>query len=216
MIGAIAGAAIQAGSSIYGAIKSSQANKKANELIQSERDANRKWYEQKMAEDYMQRADVQNVLRKQRELLNEQYQRARATNVVAGGTDESLALQQQAANETLGETTANIAAQSADYKEGIENQYRAKDSALNQQQVNVYQNEASQIAQAAGQVGKAVGGLVSGGLGKTESKAAGVESTIKSDGAPLNPMSQQVGTTPTLPQVAMTEENKQLLDKSNN
>lgn len=172
MIGAIAGAAIQAGSSIYGAIKSSQANKRATGLIQSERDANRKWYEEKMAEDYMQRADVQNVLRKQRELLNEQYQRARATNVVAGGTDESLALQQQAANATLGETTANIAAQSADYKEGVENQYREKDSALNQQQVNIYQNEASQIAQAAGQVGKAVGGLVSGGLGKTESKAA--------------------------------------------
>ena len=217
MIGAIAGAAIQAGSSIYGAIKSSQANKKANELIQSERDANRKWYEQKMAEDYMQRADVQNVLRKQRELLNEQYQRARATNVVSGGTDESLALQQQAANATLGETTANIAAQSEAYKEGVENQYRTKDAALNQQQVNVYQNEASQIAQAAGQVGKAVGGLVSGGLGKTESKAAaGVESTIKSDGAPLNPMSQQVGAAPTLPQVAMTEENKQALAKSNN
>ena len=199
MIGAIAGAAIQAGSSIYGAIKSSQANKKANALIQSERDENRKWYEQKMAEDYMQRADVQNVLRKQRELLNEQYQRARATNVVAGGTDESLALQQQAANATLGETTANIAAQSEAYKEGVESQYRAKDAALNQQQVNVYQNEASQIAQAAGQVGKAVGGLVTGGLGKTESAAAAD-----------NPAA------PTLPQVAMTEENKQALAKSNN
>lgn len=172
MIGAIAGAAIQAGSSIYGAIKSSQANKRAKDLIQSERDANRKWYEEKMAEDYMQRADVQNVLRKQRELLNEQYQRARATNVVAGGTDESLALQQQAANETVGETTANIAAQSEAYKEGVENQFREKDSQLNQQQVNVYQNEASQIAQAAGQMGKAVSGLVSGGLGKTASTAA--------------------------------------------
>lgn len=168
MIGAIAGAAIQAGSSIYGAIKSSEANKKANALIQSERDENRKWYEEKMAEDYMQRADVQNVLRKQRELLDEQYKRARATNVVAGGTDESLALQQQEANATLGETTANIAAQSADYKESVENQFRAKDSALNQQQVNVYQNEASQIAQAAGQMGKAVSGLVTGAVGKAK------------------------------------------------
>ena len=211
MIGAIAGAAIQAGSSIYGAIKSSQANKKANELIQSERDENRKWYEQKMAEDYMQRADVQNVLRKQRELLNEQYQRARATNVVAGGTDESLALQQQAANETLGETTANVAAQAADYKEGVENQFREKDAKLNEWQVNLLQNEASQIAQAAGQVGKAVGGLVTGGLDKTASTAAA------DNAAPaLKPMSQEVGTTPSLPQVAMTEENKQLLDKSNN
>lgn len=213
MIGAIAGAAIQAGSSIYGAIKSSQANKKANALIQSERDENRKWYEQKMAEDYMQRADVQNVLRKQRELLDEQYKRARATNVVAGGTEEALALQQQAANETLGETTANIAAQSADYKEGIENQYRAKDSALNQQQVDVYQNEASQIANAAGQMGKAVSGLMTGGLNKTSTPQA----TGEASAAPaLNPMDQTVGTTPTLPEVAMTEENKQAIAKANN
>ena len=211
MIGAIAGAAIQAGSSIYGAIKSSQANKRANDLIQSERDANRKWYEEKMAEDYMQRADVQNVLRKQRELLNEQYQRARATNVVAGGTDESLALQQEAANETLGETTADIASQAADYKESVENQYRAKDSALNQQQVSVYQNEASQIAQAAGQMGKAASGLVTAGLDKTAAPKAAEETAPA-----LKPMSQTVGTTPTLPEVAMTEENKQAIAKANN
>ena len=172
MIGAIAGAAIQAGSSIYGAIKSSQANKRATGLIKRMQDENRKWYEDAMNEDYLPRPDVMNILRKQRELLNEQYHRARATNVVAGGTDESLAMQQQAANDTLGETTANVAAQAADYKEGVENQFREKDAKLNEWQVNLLQNEASQIAQAAGQVGKAVGGLVSGGLGKTESKAA--------------------------------------------
>lgn len=172
MIGAIAGAAIQAGSSIYGAIKSSQANKRATGLIKRMQDENRKWYEDAMNEDYLQRPDVMNILRKQRELLNEQYHRARATNVVAGGTDESLALQQQAANDTLGETTANIAAQSADYKESKENQFRERDAQLNQWQVNLLQNEASQIAQAAGQVGKAVGGLVAGGLGKTASTAA--------------------------------------------
>lgn len=216
MIGAIAGAAIQAGSSIYGAIKSSQANKKANDLIQSERDENRKWYEQKMAEDYMQRADVQNVLRKQRELLNEQYQRARATNIVAGGTDESLALQQQAANQTLGETAANVAAQVVDYKEGVENQFRAKDSALNQQQVNVYQNEAQQIAQAASQMGKAVSGLVTGGLEK--GTKAGT-STVKSDGAGaplLKPTPDAQIASPTLPDLQMTEANKQAIAKSNN
>ena len=71
MVGAIIGAAAQVGSSIYGAIKSSQANRRAEDLIQMQRDANRKWYDQKMSEDYMQRADVQNVLRKQRELLDE-------------------------------------------------------------------------------------------------------------------------------------------------
>lgn len=162
MVGQILATAAQVGSAIYGAIKSSQANKRAEAMLQNQRDENRKWYDQKMAEDYMQRSDVQNVLRKQRELLNEQYQRARATNIVAGGTDESLALQQQAANEAMGDTMADIAANAADYKDSIENQYRAQDATLNQQQIGVEQAKAQSIALAAGQVGSAVRGLVSG------------------------------------------------------
>ena len=164
MVGQIIGAAAQAGTAIYGAIKSSQANKRAEAMLQNQRDENRKWYDQKMAEDYMQRSDVQNVLRKQRELLNEQYQRARATNIVAGGTDESLALQQQAANEVMGDTMADIAANASAYKDSVENQYRAQDAALNQQQIGVEQAKAQAIAQAAGQAGSAVSGLMTGAI----------------------------------------------------
>lgn len=170
MVGAIIGAAAQIGSSIYGAVKSSQANKRAQAMIQNQRDENQKWYDQKIAEDYTQRSDVQNILRKQRDLLNEQYQRARATNIVAGGTDESLALQQQAANEAMGDTIADIAANASSYKDSIENQYRAQDAALNQQQIGVEQAKAQAIAQAAGQMGSAVGGLVTGGVTDTITK----------------------------------------------
>lgn len=169
MVGAIIGAAAQVGSSIYGAIKSSQANKRAEKLLQNQRDENQKWYDQKMAEDYTQRTDVQNVLRKQRELLQEQYQRARATNLVAGGTDESLALQQAAANDAMGDTMADIAANAASYKEGVENQFRTQDAALNQQQIANEQNRAQAIANAAGQVGSAVSGLMAGASPKGSS-----------------------------------------------
>lgn len=162
MVGAIVGAAAQVGSSIYGAIKSSQANQRAMDLLKARKEENKKWYEEKMAEDYTQRADVQNVLRKQRELLGEQYKRARATNVVAGGTDESLAMQQQAANEIMGDTMGNIAAQAESYKEGVENQYRTTDAALAQQEMDIHQTQAQAIANAAGQVGKAVSGLTAG------------------------------------------------------
>lgn len=166
MVGSIIGAAAQIGSSIYGAIKSSQANKRAEELLQNQRDKNQKWYDQKMAEDYTQRTDVQNVLRKQRELLQEQYQKARATNLVAGGTDESLALQQAAANDAMGDTMADIAANAASYKEGVENQFRTQDAALDQQQIANEQAKAQSIANAAGQMGSAVSGLMTGAVGE--------------------------------------------------
>lgn len=164
MVGAIIGAAAQVGSSIYGAIKSSQAAKKAQEMLEGQQRKNEKWYEMRMAEDYLQRSDNQNILRKQSEMLKEQYQKARATNIVAGGTDESLALQQQAANKAMGDTMAEIAANAADYKEGIEQQYRTKDDAITQQQIGAELNQSQAIATAAGQVGKAVSGLVSGGM----------------------------------------------------
>ena len=187
MVGQILGAAAQIGSSIYGAIKSSQANKKAEKLLQNQRDENQKWYTQKMNEDYLQRSDVQNVLRKQRELLDEQYKRARATNIVAGGTDESLALQQQAANEALGDTMADIAANASSYKEGIENQYRAQDAALNQQQIGIEQAKANSIAQAAGQVGSAVSGLMTGVNmdGKSSDNSTDVTETVTQDVAKI-------------------------------
>lgn len=179
MVGAIIGTAAQVGSSIYGAIKSSQANKRAEQLLKNQRDENQKWYDQKMAEDYTQRTDVQNVLRKQRELLQEQYQRARATNIVAGGTDESLALQQAAANDAMGDTMADIAENAASYKEGVENQYLANDAALNQQQVAIEQGNAQSIAQAAGQVGAAVSGLVTGGIGDKADDVLNAEKVVK-------------------------------------
>ena len=112
----------------------------------------------------MMRCDVQNVLRKQRELLNEQYQRARATNIVAGGTDESLALQQQAANKAMGDTMSDIAANASAYKDNIEQQYRSQENNLSQQQQQIYANQANQVTQAASQAAKSGASLLASGL----------------------------------------------------
>ena len=162
-------------------------------MIQNQREENKKWYDQKMAEDYTQRSDAQNVLRKQKELLDEQYQRARATNVVAGGTDESLALQKAAANEAMGETMADIASQASDYKESVEQQYRAKDDAYVQQLAGIEQAKAQNIANAAGQVSSAIGGLMTGASaekagdvvtpGATTATTKGIDNTPAFDGS---------------------------------
>lgn len=165
-IASAVGAAASLASSIYGAVKSSQANRKAENLIQAQRDENKRWYNQQMAEDYTQRSDSQAILKKQREMLDEQYKRARATNVVAGGTDESLALQQQAANKSLSDTATNIASQASIHKDNVEQQYRQTNAALNQQQVAMYQQQAASTSQAAGQGVSAGLGIIGSLLNK--------------------------------------------------
>lgn len=152
------------GSSIYGAVQSSKANKKAQAELDARKKDNDAWYNNKMNEDYMMRSDVQNVLRKQRELLNEQYQRARATNIVAGGTDESLVLQQQAANEAMGNTMADIAANASAYKDNVETQYLQQKNNLSEQQQQIYSGQAQATAQAASQAANAGASLLGSGL----------------------------------------------------
>jgi len=156
------------GSAIYGAIKSSKANNQARRLIQQQRDENRRWYDTKMNQDYTLRTDVQNAINKQRELLDEQYKRAKATNVVSGGSDASVALQKEAANKSLADTTADIAAAGANYKDSVEQQYRAQDAALNQQQAQSYQQQAAQTAAAASQGVNAGLNLVGQGAGEVK------------------------------------------------
>ena len=154
----IIGGVASLGAAIYGGIKSGKYNRKAEQLIQNQRDDNKRWYDIKMSQDYTQRSDVQAAIKRQRELLDEQYKRAKATNAVMGGTDEALALQKQAANKSLSNTMTDVASQASEYKEGVENQYRHQDAALNQQQAQNYQQMAAATAQAASQaVNKGLG-----------------------------------------------------------
>lgn len=151
MLLSIAGGVAALGSAIIGAISSSAKARKARQLIQNQRDENQRWYNTKMNGDYTQRADVQNVINRQRELLDEQIKRANARSVVGGASEEQAALAKEAANKSIAQATADIAAEGANYKDRVEQQYRANDAALNQQQAQTYQQQAAQVSQAAGQ-----------------------------------------------------------------
>lgn len=165
------GAATALGSAIYGAIKSRQAEKKSNQLIDTLKSDNQKWYDTQTTQDYTKRSDTQAILKKQKELLEEQYKTARATNAVAGGTDEALAMQKAQANDTLADTMTNIASQASALKDAVEQQYINQKNALTQQQAGVYSGQAQTVAQAAGQGVSAGLNLMGTGIGSTPKKA---------------------------------------------
>ena len=164
----IIGGGVALGGAIYGAIKSGQLNNKARKLISDLRDKNEQWFNLKRSQDYTQRADVQAAIKRQRELLDEQSRRAEATNLIAGGTDEAVAMQKEAANRSLAQATTDIAAAGANYNDNIENQYRAQDNALANQMSQSYAQQAAQTSQAASQVVKAGIGVMGQGLKKMD------------------------------------------------
>lgn len=144
-IGAISALA----SAVIGAVSSSNANKRAQSLIDTQQKEDKRWYEQKKNADYMNRSEVQAVLKKQRETLDEYYKRSRATNVITGGTDEAAAMAQEAANKTIADTSTNIASQATAYKDSLDKQSRESEKQYAQIKVGSEQAKANQIAQAA-------------------------------------------------------------------
>ncbi len=144
---------------------------KARTLLEQQKAENKRWYNARMGEDVTRKADVQALLTKQRELLNERYNADRATNIVAGGSESALAKQKEAANASVAETITNAAARGEADKKQIEQQYMQQNNALAQQQIAGHEAQAEQIAQAGGQAASAgiqMGGSLIDALGDKE------------------------------------------------
>lgn len=151
MVTAAVSAGLALGSAIYGGLKSAAANERARQLIAKQRYENKRWYDTKMAQDYTMRTDAQAAINRARQNLEEWNKRIRKTGVVSGATNEAVAMQKEAANKTISDVYTDLGAQGSESKDRAEAQYRAQDSALNQQQIQNYQQQAAQTAQAASQ-----------------------------------------------------------------
>ena len=148
MLGTIIGAVGALASSVIGGIKSAEARDKYNKLQNARRLRNEQWYNAEMNKDYTQRTDVQNAITRQRELLDEQIKRGHARSIVGGASPEAAALEKEAANKSLADATADIAADSAKHKDQVEQQYQAKQDALDQQEAQQYDADAAEAAKA--------------------------------------------------------------------
>lgn len=160
------GGGAQKGAGLLGGILGARAAKKAakesaklmdksRQITQDQIAENDRWWNVKQAEDYTQRADVQNMVNTQRQMLMEQSARNKAANTVMGGTDEALALQNESMNQAVAQMGSDIAAQANSAKDSYEQQYRAQDAALNNQLAQSYQQQAQQVAQAGSQAANA-------------------------------------------------------------
>lgn len=146
-IGAITSLLSAAGGGVMSLIK----NAEGRDIRKAQRKSEDEWYNIKRSQGYTQRADVQARVNEARNLLMEQNKRTSALNTVAGGSEEAVAAQKEAANKAVAQAESDMAAQSAAYNDNLENQHRARVAALEDQQAQSLQQEGAQIAQAAGQ-----------------------------------------------------------------
>ena len=176
MIATLIGAGTALASAIGGAIGSANQNRQSRNLIENLRRENEEWYNMQKNQQYTQRLDFQAVMKKQKELLDEQYKNALGRKENMGGTEESVALEKKAANQTLSDTTTNAVGQAQAYQDSVDAQHRQTENALVQQEAGQHANSARSMAAAASQGVSAglnmIGADLDGAFGNGQSPAS--------------------------------------------
>lgn len=165
-----------AGSALYSGIMSGKANRKAKANTEKQKAENTAWYNRRINEDGMQRADAQRTWRKAQEAIKNRNKNAAATQAVVGGTEESVAATKEANANALAETASAINANAEARKDNIESSYRQQDANYNGQLNNLElqrsQNVANAGSQAIAAAGKIASALDTAGVGEGKSKSA--------------------------------------------
>ena len=153
--------ALSIGGQIFGGIAASKAMKNVKNNLNRQRAGNEDWYNRRYNEDATQRADAQAILARTEEGIKNRNRQAAGAQAVMGGTEESVASTKAANNRALADATANIAVNAEARKDRIEQQYQAKDEALQQQLNDLEMKKADEISKAAMGVMQTGGNILS-------------------------------------------------------
>lgn len=160
--GIIGGIGSAVGGIIGGNATRKAANRNARLLEEAENEA-KAWYDKEYNANFLDRSDARAAIAKTREILNEKYRQAEGAAAVTGATEESIARQKAAANQTLADVTSNIAERADAYKDAVranyENQqanFLTQKTAVNNQKALATAQAASGLASAANQLGEGI------------------------------------------------------------
>lgn len=196
MAGAIIGAALSVGSSIYSGIANRNAQKKRERAIEAQQKENQAWYDRKYNEDPTKRADTMRLLTQMQEQIKNRNKAAKGRQAVMGGTEDSTTAVKEANNKTLADTTSQIVAANEQRKDNIEQQYLARKQSLNDQKNGLEAEKATNTANAvAGVAGTAANIATVLDSGKTSKMTASRPDVATVSSADMAKLDTKVGAT---------------------
>lgn len=148
MLGTLIGAGLGLASSIAGGIANRKARQKQEQMIAQQQKENQAWYDRKYNEDPTKRADTVRLLTQMQEQIKNRNKAAKGRQAVMGGTEDSTTAVKEANNKTLADTTSQIVAANDARKDSIEQQYMARKSQLQGQQMGLEAEKAADTANA--------------------------------------------------------------------
>ncbi len=156
LLGGILGGATSAVGGIFGAKAANKGYEQALKMYESRMNDVKAHRDAVYYQDPTQTAENQAAVTQARQLLEQQTKQATASNIVAGGTDESVAMQKAAAAQTVGTMMNQQAAQGSAKKEQV---WAAADDQLNSMTQYIAQTKQAQAQAKAKAITDAAGGL---------------------------------------------------------
>lgn len=178
MIGAIIGAALNAGSAIAGNIMSSRANRKAQAAQEAAYDRQEAYWTRRANEDPLQRTAAQAMITRTADELKKVNRAAQGRQAVMGGTEASVAATKDASARALGETVRDAAILGEEARERAEENLIGVQTDRELSRAGWEAARAQNVANAMSQAGEAAGSIAGsidgGGLGtKTAGSGTG-------------------------------------------
>lgn len=143
-------------SSLFGANKAKKAARAAARERKYRANAEKAWYDKAYNTDYMDTKAGQNMLRRAREIQDEYVRKADGAAAVGGGTAAATAQAKEAANRTMGDTIAKIAAQDTARKQHVEDAHQANISQLSREREDAANQQAANATNAAQNASNAI------------------------------------------------------------
>lgn len=171
----IATAAMLAGSvasSLFGANKAKKAARQAQKENTYRSNAEKAWYDKEYNTDYLDTKAGQNLMRRAQEVQNEYIRKADGAAAVGGGTAANVAMAKEAANKTIGDTVANIAAQDTSRKQHVADTHLQNTQQLSRERQQIEQQKAQATSDAAQNMSNA---LMSAGVNQLGSQLEGAK-----------------------------------------
>ena len=180
MLGALIGAGLGLASSIAGGVANRKARRKQEQMIAQQQKENQAWYDRTYNADPTKRADTVRLLTQMQEQIKNRNKAAKGRQAVMGGTEDSTTAVKEANNKTLADTTSQIGAANDARTDNIEQQYMNRKNQLQNQQMGIEAEKASDTANA-----------VAGVAGTAANIAAAIDSGVGAKKAPNMNVTQE-------------------------
>lgn len=146
--------------SLFGSIKSAEANKETDEQLAGRRSKLDSWYNKEYNTNYLDTDEAKSALQVLQTQMKERQKAVSQGNAINGASDETRVATNDKLQRGYADAVTRLAGRGTQYKNAIRSQYMGYDYALGNQETQNLQNKSANWTNFMGNAANAAGGFI--------------------------------------------------------